>query len=310
MSDRRQSPTRGFESILCAVDFSPQSSVALEVAADLTSRGAGHLTALYAEIFSLLDVSAVAMGYSTVLMRKSTVTQLQQLAQRVARRAGLARDAWSVDTVVGTPAAAIVTYARKKDSDLIVMGTNGRRGAARLFFGTVADGVLRRTPSPVRAVPKSARRQAHRARPARGIVGAIELGRNERSDALRIARVAKMLGQPLTLLHAVAKTEVHPFLAPQLEQEDCRRLADAHSRLSRLAQSVGAASRVVLGRPDEEIPAAALERRAALVVLALRRGRGLFGSRQGTTTYRVLCGSTVPVLALPPVRPRRDRKAS
>jgi hypothetical protein len=68
----------------------------------------------------------------------------------------------------------------------------------------------------------------------------------------------------------------------------------------RIAKSVRASAGVVLGYPDEEIPAAALDAGAGLILLALRRGRGIFGRRQGTTTYHVLCGSPVPVLALPP----------
>jgi hypothetical protein len=55
-----------------------------------------------------------------------------------------------------------------------------------------------------------------------------------------------------------------------------------------------------IGRPEDEIIAAASEARAGFIILALRRGRGIFGPRQGATTYRILCTSSIPVLALPP----------
>jgi nucleotide-binding universal stress UspA family protein len=78
-------------------------------------------------------------------------------------------------------------------------------------------------------------------------------------------------------------------------------LNEARKRLKQIADRVGAASRVVLGIPEDEIIAAASNMKAGLIVLALRPGRGLFGPRQGTTTYRILSASATPVLALPPL---------
>jgi nucleotide-binding universal stress UspA family protein len=63
--------------------------------------------------------------------------------------------------------------------------------------------------------------------------------------------------------------------------------------------------RVLLGDPAEEIAAAAADLRAGLTVLFLRRGHGLFGARPGSITYRVLCGTSTPVLAFPPSRSGR-----
>jgi nucleotide-binding universal stress UspA family protein len=136
------------------------------------------------------------------------------------------------------------------------------------------------------------------------MLGAIELGPHDRRDARRMAHVARIIGAPLTLLHVVPRVPGPPFLAPQLEHQDRTRFEAARERLARIAKSVRASGRAVRGYPDEEIPAVALDAKAALIVLALRRGRGLLSRRQGTTTYHVLCGSTVPVLALPPIDPR------
>ena len=105
----------------------------------------------------------------------------------------------------------------------------------------------------------------------------------------------------LTLLHVVPITPGPPWFAPQLERHDQSRLTAAQVRLDTLAESVRAQGRVVLGRPNEEIPAVALDAHASVIALVLRRGRGIFGPRRGTTTYHVLCGTTVPVLALPPM---------
>jgi nucleotide-binding universal stress UspA family protein len=50
---------------------------------------------------------------------------------------------------VGTPAEEIVKYATEHDIDLIVLGTHGRRGVARLVLGSVAEQVVRTAPCPV-----------------------------------------------------------------------------------------------------------------------------------------------------------------
>ena len=45
--------------------------------------------------------------------------------------------------------AAIVDYAQRHGIDLVVMGTHGRRGLARLLLGSVAEEVLRHCACPV-----------------------------------------------------------------------------------------------------------------------------------------------------------------
>jgi nucleotide-binding universal stress UspA family protein len=50
------------------------------------------------------------------------------------------------------PAAGILRVARDLDCDLIVMGTHGRMGLARLLLGSVAEKVVREAPCPVLTV--------------------------------------------------------------------------------------------------------------------------------------------------------------
>ncbi|MBI3412140.1 MAG: universal stress protein [Planctomycetes bacterium] len=52
----------------------------------------------------------------------------------------------------GNPATEILRVARQSDTDLIVMGTHGRRGLKRLLMGSVAEKVLRESPCPVLTV--------------------------------------------------------------------------------------------------------------------------------------------------------------
>jgi len=55
----------------------------------------------------------------------------------------------------GKAAETIVQVAKEKHCDLIVLGTHGRKGLARLFYGNVADSVTRAAPCPVLALRSS-----------------------------------------------------------------------------------------------------------------------------------------------------------
>ena len=46
-------------------------------------------------------------------------------------------------SMVGRPVEVILDFIRKHDVDLVIMGTHGRTGVARLAMGSVAESVLR-----------------------------------------------------------------------------------------------------------------------------------------------------------------------
>jgi hypothetical protein len=50
------------------------------------------------------------------------------------------------------PASEILRYAKSANIDLIVMGTHGRTGLARVVLGSVAEAVMRAAPCPVLTV--------------------------------------------------------------------------------------------------------------------------------------------------------------
>ena len=54
--------------------------------------------------------------------------------------------------LVGTPANEIARLAEQEKAELIVMGSHGRGGVARLLLGSVAESVLRKASCPVLVV--------------------------------------------------------------------------------------------------------------------------------------------------------------
>ena len=88
---------------------------------------------------------------------KGKALQAKHEAQETAGRLGDAlRDRVETLLRAGVPAEEVVAVAQEWRADLILVGTHRRGGLARLVLGSVAEGVLRRSPRPVLVVPKGA----------------------------------------------------------------------------------------------------------------------------------------------------------
>jgi hypothetical protein len=128
----------------------------------------------------------------------------------------------------------------------------------------------------------------------------VDLDVHLRADVQSAAQFAATVGAKLMLVHAVRAASHPSWMAKQRRADP--RLRSAKTELASAARDPDVAPapevRVVSGDPAEAIASFAA-RRLRLIVLRLRRGAGLFGSRPGTITYRLLTISTVPVLALP-----------
>jgi hypothetical protein len=76
-------------------------------------------------------------------------------ASRLTRAAADLGTDLTVTTAVtsGVPAHGICAYARAIGADLVVMGTHGRTGVARLTLGSVAEAVVRHATCPVMTIP-------------------------------------------------------------------------------------------------------------------------------------------------------------
>ncbi|MFP4632642.1 MAG: universal stress protein [Halobacteriales archaeon] len=80
---------------------------------------------------------------------RAAETYLEELAER-GRENGV-----DVETVVEEATVvsrAIVEEAERGDYDHVVVGSHGRQGAARILLGSVAEKVVRRSPTPVTVV--------------------------------------------------------------------------------------------------------------------------------------------------------------
>jgi nucleotide-binding universal stress UspA family protein len=153
------------KNILVPMDFSDAANSALSRAIELAGYTGGRVTLLHVIFLDkikddLLGLDALenlshvmsmptgAESYTPTMsgdiLRRAARERLEETAAKLAAGA-------KVEFVVeeGRPSAEIVDYAGKHGIDLIVMGTQGRRGLGRAFLGSVADNVIRQADCPV-----------------------------------------------------------------------------------------------------------------------------------------------------------------
>ncbi|MGH7660606.1 MAG: universal stress protein [Vulcanimicrobiaceae bacterium] len=139
-----------FKNILAAVDESPQAAAALDLAIELARAVGASLTVVHAMDPSLI-ATAGADGAGNVL--EIEMDELQTAGKELLETAAARVRAAGVDVTTilrdGLPAATILDTARHSDCDVIVLGTHGRHGVARVFLGSCAESVLRDSPVPV-----------------------------------------------------------------------------------------------------------------------------------------------------------------
>jgi nucleotide-binding universal stress UspA family protein len=139
--------------ILYATDFSAASGAAFRQAIAMARRDRAELLVLH-----VLSPPApiVADAYITPnvwneLLRSQRASAQRRLdaAVQKARRARVRARGLLAE---GVPADTIVRVARARGARMIVVGTHGRRGAARFFLGSVAARVVAAAHSPVLTV--------------------------------------------------------------------------------------------------------------------------------------------------------------
>lgn len=291
-----------FETILCPVDFSEHSRQALAYAALLAAPAKRRLVVIFVEDPLLAAASAVAYDERTLIDKGRK--ELRRFVEKTVASYGIRIEDVTLDVAVGRPHDEIAWTAERLGCDLIVMGAHGRSGANRMMVGSTTHRILRRSPLPVLATPPVKGRAGGPTRgwPGKMVIAPIDIGVRDRADALAAAVAARELGTELELVHVVEPIVNPPWLEVDADRRNLQQQRRAIARLTQLQdehRGVATAVRVESGNTADEIADIASEKHVGLVVMTRRRGQGLFGPRQGSISYQVLCKANTPVLALP-----------
>jgi len=140
-----------YKKILVPVDGSTASNLALAEAIKLASSIGSELRLVHMvnEFVPAPDLAAGAYYQQLVESLQVLGKKTLEHAKATVREHALEPSSILIETVGNRVAGHIVEQARDWPADLIVMGTHGRRGIARLVMGSDAELVLRTSPVPV-----------------------------------------------------------------------------------------------------------------------------------------------------------------
>ncbi|HRH44069.1 MAG TPA: efflux RND transporter permease subunit [Pyrinomonadaceae bacterium] len=156
LSERKKHPETTKKSegktVICATDFSPQSSIALKFAEQFAIIFGAKLKIINAcetdlpPYFTQSQLEEIAAEEKQI--EDENILQIKGFAQEILGR-GSDFEAVFVDD---SPTSAILEESEKSNTILITLGTNGRNGIENLKFGSVAETILWESSLPVLTV--------------------------------------------------------------------------------------------------------------------------------------------------------------
>jgi len=141
--------------LLVPVDGSPTSTKALDIAIGLARLNGAHI-----RLFHVIDELDHVNGFETPktyreemlpLMRAGGEKMLAQMRCRATEQ-GLVCDSVLVESGAGRVCEQVAEEARLVHADMVVLGSHGRRGLARMLMGSDAEQIVRHAPVPVLVV--------------------------------------------------------------------------------------------------------------------------------------------------------------
>lgn len=295
-----------FDNVLCPVDFSKNSELALDYALSLAVQHSARVCVMHVLPDVLADPDVYPYLSEPVLPSgESRERALEQLGAFVHR--ALAKDV-PVDVALeqGDVVETVVEKASKIPADLVVLGTHGRRGLARLLMGSVTERVLRHATPPVLSISPHASAPPSVGVPFRNVLCPIDFSPSS-MQALELA--LSLVGEEgtVTLLHVVefyvdkAGGEAIAFDLDSVRQAQTKRA------LEQLEEAVGhdVRSRTKLetvtldvGAPYKEILRVAERDETDAIVMGVmgRSAADLFFF--GSTTNHVVRTAHCPVLTV------------
>ena len=287
--------------VLCPIDFSDASRNSLRQGAAVAAHFGAPLIVLTVDDPLLAEVARQGGPE----LRGETERELHRFCDDTLGASAAPHGGVRYLITEGKPASEILRVAAEERVGLIVMSSEGRSGARKMFFGSTAERVLRETTVPV-LVTRDGRTPSGSvndvARYVQRILVPVDLSQTSTNHVQVASAIAAALSVPLLLLHVLEPVFVPYHVRLAISGVDAARRERAAEMLTELAASVtgGPVETIVItGDPSEEITKMAGTREARLIVIGLHSA-GALGPRMGSVTYRVLSMTHAIVLALPP----------
>jgi nucleotide-binding universal stress UspA family protein len=294
-----------FKNILVPVDFSDFSYKAVDFAIRVGEHYGSDLTLMHVLTMFQEDSAEISrfQGLEDFVREQEKSIQKQMKEQTdlfVSRGVNVK----SVTTRAISAADSILDIVSENAYDLIVMGTHGRTGIRHLLLGSIAEKVLRLSPTPVVTVHR-----AHEEFDIASILVLVDFSDYSKRAVGYATSIADEFKSDLAFVHVIEQ-EFHPSLYaagvqnvfeidPELPERSANKLREFVGMPGN-----GATYTVLQGRAHNQIIEYAKKIEADLIVMSTRGFSGLDHVLMGSTAERVVRVADCPVLTVG--RSRRD----
>ena len=292
--------------ILVPVDGSTFGESALPTALEL-SRGTDADIRL-----AMVNQPAGLMGGWEEAFQSTHMTYLESLEGKVAEVAARSAPTALLD---GDVPDALCQEAIRSDSDLIVMSTHGRGGLTRMWLGSVADAVVRRSSTPVLLVRPSEGEEPFleiEGPKIRRILIPLQVSTLSEAAIEPALELGALFGASFTLLRVIEFPIMVGAYLPETLQSNQAILEEAETEARAYLEGVRSrlddGSRqidtdvVVNQQPARGILNYATANNVDLVSIATHGRGGIERTLLGSTADKVIRGANTPILIVRPVK--------
>jgi nucleotide-binding universal stress UspA family protein len=292
--------------ILCPVDFSDLSDLALKYAATGAKAFGADLVVFHAQRFELPPYFTSGQMPDLKHQRqeeKAGAKDFLRLHVRKVLGSAAAGIRIQYDLEDAHPVDAILAAAKRHKAGLIVMGTHGRGGARRIWLGSVLENVIRQAGVPVFAVRQKQHEFIDASNPQHlptleSILCPVNFSPAAQASLESAVSLARQFNSRL-----VAACVVEPG--------DTLNPSERTEKLAAFLQQSGAAAcdlqtQTRKGEAGKEIVSLASRTKADLIVLGAQPRHSMHAWLWGDTTEFVLRHAPVPVLVVP--APDKERR--
>jgi nucleotide-binding universal stress UspA family protein len=284
-----------FRKILCPVDFSEYSTLALRYACALARENESRLVVLHlvpdlTQAISYLEGNYIGTVHEALVSNAVSKTD-EFIRGIVPADLPVVRKIGS-----GNPSDSILDLAAAEEADLIVMGTHGHTGYERFFLGSVTNRVLHKATIPVLTVCKPSHHfiENGSGRPAvqiREILCALDFDPNNRNIVEIALSLARRYHSRIHFIHVAQKNETDPAAVEQQKQAEFRSLVHPENE-----DACEISFHVLAGEPGQVILRVIDQENIDLLVMGHHSRRPIEELFLGSIAKRMVTDANCPVL--------------
>ncbi|MDA8434229.1 MAG: universal stress protein [Nitrospiraceae bacterium] len=283
-----------YKTLLVGFDDSQPSKAALTEAANWVRRHGGEIILVHAVYFDSEEFG-ISPNHMEKRLKHGEKVCLET-KEMISREFGVETKSVLCE---GEPPEVLVTMAKEKKADLVVLGTFGRRGINRLLMGSVTSQVIVNSPVDVLVVKKPC---SDCSGSYRSILVPFDGSEFSVKALDRACSLSGTDGVEITVLYVIPRYEelLGFFRTDSIKKsmnQEAQKIVDA-AVAAASAKGVSVKTEVKEGHSAEKIIETAAGLKKDLIVMGSYGWRGVNKAIMGSTTERVLIGAPCPVLAV------------